>query len=822
MEKYKVTGMSCAACSARVEKAVLKVQGVTACSVNLLTNSMTVEGTANPMDVMGAVEKAGYGAHPQEERVKLTPQKESETASRKLTVRLLVSLAFLLVLMAVSMGHTMLGFPLPFGLAKAPVALGVIQLLLTAVILVINQRFFISGFQSLWHGGPNMDTLVAMGSGAAFVYSTAVVLVMGVQPELATTLLHDLYFESSAMIVTLITLGKLLESKAKGKTTKALESLLAISPKTATIERENQEIVVPVEQVKEGDVFLLRPGDSVPVDGVVLKGFSGIDQSALTGESVPVEKKAGDMVCAATLNVSGFLRCKATGGVENSTFSQIIKLVEDLSSTKAPIGKIADKVSGIFVPIVLGIGLVTFGAWLLAGQSIGYALARGISVLVISCPCALGLATPVAVMVGNGMGAKHGVLYKTAEALEETGKVTLVALDKTGTITQGKPQVIQLVPAAGKTPQEVLQLACSLEMQSGHPFAKAIVEYGKGQGITPETVQGFQLVEGGGILGKIHQTLVFGGNRELATTYAQIPEEWEEQALMAAQKGETPLFFGKKNQCYGMITLADVVKEDSAHAIALLKDMGIKTVMITGDNENTAKAIAKQVGVEQVIAGVKPQEKERVIATLQEKERVAMVGDGINDAPALTRARVGMAIGNGTQVAAQAAQVVLMQNSLQQVVYAIRLSRATLRVIQQNLFWAFIYNVIGIPLAAGVFVPLLGWSMNPMFGAAAMSLSSFCVVSNALRLNRFRFYKFEYKQQGNEVKIMKVTMKINGMMCGHCSGRVKQVLEALPSVESALVSHETDSAVVTVTEQIDPKILKDTVEAQGYTVVEIQ
>ncbi len=826
MKKYDVTGMNCSACSARVEKAVRELEGVTACSVNLLTHSMTVEGSVSDDIVIRAVEKAGYGASV---KGKETPKPSAGETQKTKTLlwRLCVSLGFLAVLMVVSMGHTMWGIPLPSFLQTNPVALGLVQLLLTAIVLVINERFFISGFKSLFHGGPNMDTLVAMGAGAAFLYSTAVVFLMSHhqalgQTHLAMEQLHSLYFESAAMIVTLITLGKLLEAKAKGKTTKALEGLMALSPKTATLETPEGEKVVSVEQVQPDDIFLVRPGDSIPVDGIVLEGVSGVDQSALTGESVPVDKQPGDAVSAATLNVSGFLRCKATGRFENTTFSQIIKLVEEVSSTKAPIGKLADKVSGIFVPLVLGIGVVTFLVWLLLGQTLGFSLARAISVLVISCPCALGLATPVAVMVGNGVGAKQGVLFKTAQSLEETGKVSVVALDKTGTITKGKPHVIHVIPVSGKTEKELMELAYSLELQSGHPFAKAIVGKGQEQAINCYEIQEFQVVAGGGIVGKTGDTVVFGGNGELALEYVTLPETLRKQEETLAKQGQTPLYFGKGNELYGMITVADVVKEDSAFAIAALKKMGIHTVMITGDNENTAHAIAEIVGVDQVVAGVKPHEKEQIVASLEQKGKVAMVGDGINDAPALTRAHVGIAIGDGTQVAMDAAQVVVMQNSLSQVVSAIRLSKATLRVIKQNLFWAFVYNVIGIPLAAGVFVPLLGWEMNPMFGAAAMSLSSFCVVSNALRLNRFRFLNNTKSVKKNEVKIMKVTMSIQGMMCGHCSGRVKQVLEALPQVELAEVSHETDSAVVTLKEEVSNDLLKQTVEAQGYTVVEMK
>ncbi len=822
MKQYNITGMSCSACSARVEKAVKGLDGVTACSVNLLANSMTVEGEVSSEIVIETVEKAGYGASLKGEKATLPSQEETKK-SNQLVWRLSGSLVVLSVLMVVSMGHSMLGMPLPSFLENNPVALGITQLLLTAVVLVMNQRFFINGFSSLFRGAPNMDTLVAMGSSAAFVYSTVTVFIMSHyqslgQSHLAMEQLHNLYFESSAMIVTLITLGKLLEAKAKGKTTKALESLLAFTPKTAVLETTQGEKIVPVEQVAVGDVFVVRPGESIPVDGVILEGFSGVDQSALTGESVPVEKQVGDTVSGATVAVSGFLRCKATSRFEDTAFSQIVHLVEDVSASKAPIGKLADKVSGIFVPAVLGIGAVTFLVWMFVGQTVGFALARAISVLVISCPCALGLATPVAVMVGNGVGAKQGILFKTAQSLEETGKVTVVALDKTGTITKGKPQVMQMVPNAGKTQEELLQLACSLEMPSGHPFAKAIVEKGNALGVSVQSVEGFQMIAGGGITATLENKFVFAGNEALASSYVSLPSEIVAQGEALAQEGQTPLYFGVGNEFYGMITLADVIKEDSKEAVTALKKMGIQTVMITGDNPITANAVAKAANVDRVMAQVKPQEKEQIVARLQQQGKVAMVGDGINDAPALTRADVGIAIGDGTQVAMDAAQVVIMKNSLMQVVGAIALSKKTLRVIKENLFWAFIYNVIGIPLAAGVFISLLGWELNPMFGAAAMSLSSFCVVSNGLRLNRFRLHK----KHNNEVKSMEMTMKIQGMMCPHCSGRVKQVLEALPQVSEAKVDHSTDSAVVVLTEKIEPQVLKQTVEAQGYTVTEIQ
>ncbi len=822
MKQYTITGMSCSACSARVEKAVNALDGVTACSVNLLANSMAVEGAVSPETVMAAVEKAGYGASLKGEKGPLPSQGEVKKSNR-LVGCLLSSLVVLAILMYVSMGHSMLGAPLPAFLSNNPVSLGLIQLVLTSIVLVINGRFFTNGFGNLFRGAPNMDTLVAMGSSAAFVYSTVTVFLMSHyqnlgQSHLAMEHLHHLYFESSAMIVTLITVGKLLEAKAKGKTTKALESLLAFTPKTAILETADGEKTVPVEQVTAGDIFLVRPGESIPVDGVILEGFSGVDQSALTGESVPVEKQAGDRVHGATLAVSGFLRCRATSRFEDTQFSQIVHLVEEVSASKAPIGKLADKVSGVFVPVVLGIGLIAFLGWLLAGQTVGFALARAISVLVISCPCALGLATPVAIMVGNGVGAKQGILFKTAQSLEETGKVTVVALDKTGTITKGVPQVVAVLPAPGKTKEDLLRLAASLEKPSGHPFAKAIVEKGKEFAISPVTVEGFQIIAGGGITARLENQLVFAGNEALANSYISLPKATVQQGKELANQGQTPLYFGTEKEFYGMITLADVVKEDAKEAVAALKNMGIQTVMITGDNPITANAVGKAVGVDTVMAQVTPLEKEQAVASLQKNGKVAMVGDGINDAPALTRADVGIAIGDGTRVAMDAAQVVIMKNNLMQVVSAIALSKKTLRVIKENLFWAFVYNAVGIPLAAGLLIPLLGWELNPMFGAAAMSLSSFCVVSNGLRLNRFRLHK----KQKNEVKPMKITIKIQGMMCPHCSGRVKQVLEALPQVAEAVVDHLTDSAVVTLAEAVDRNLLKQTVEEQGYTVTDIQ
>ncbi len=822
MQQYNVTGMSCAACSARVEKAVGGVEGVTSCSVNLLTHSMMVEG-GDSQTIIAAVEKAGYGASVKGQNNEQNDQiKDTETPV--LVKRLIASLIFMILLMALSMGHTMWGMPLPAFLATNLVAQGLIQLLLTLAVMVINQNFFISGFKGIVHRSPNMDTLVSLGSGAAFVYSTVVLFQMTANPSFH--LLHDLYFESAAMILTLITVGKLLEARSKGKTTNALKRLMKLAPETATLLRDGKEVIVPIEQVNKGDLFTVRPGESIPVDGVVVDGISAVNESAITGESIPVDKSAGDSVTAATINQSGFLTCQAVRVGEDTTLSQIIKMVSDAAATKAPIAKIADKVSGVFVPVVIAIAMITFAVWMFSGQTVGYALARGISVLVISCPCALGLATPVAIMVGSGVGAKHGLLFKTAAVLEQTGKLQIVALDKTGTITKGEPTVTDLLPADGKETEELLQVALSLECKSEHPLAKAILRYGEQTGITPQTVTDFQIVSGGGLTARMDGQLLFGGNHRFVSEYILLPDWVDNQAKELASQGKTPLFFGKDNRFLGLIGVADVIKEDSPAAIAALKKMGIRTVMLTGDNRQTADAIAAKVGVDEVIADVKPDQKEQTIRRLKEQGMTAMVGDGINDAPALTRADVGIAIGAGTDIAMDAADVVLMNSTLADVPAAIRLSRGVLRNIKENLFWAFFYNMVGIPLAAGAFISLLGWEMNPMFGAAAMSLSSFCVVSNALRLNFLNPHnsKHDHKRRSKRKKEQTMTksMKIEGMMCPHCSRRVKTVLEALPQVASAEVDHMTDSAVVTLNADLSNDLLKETVEKEGYRVLEIQ
>ena len=811
LKTYDVTGMSCAACSARVEKAVSQLAGVTECSVNLLTNSMTVAGDVSAETVVEAVRQAGYGASVRGEKAKTTAP---ETGKKPvLKQRLLWSLVFLLALMYLSMGHTMWNWPLPEALAGNPMAQGLCQLLLTALVLVINQKFFISGFTALWHGAPNMDTLVALGSAAAFVYSTGVLFIMTGSSAPAHGL-HDLYFESAAMILTLITVGKMLEARAKGKTTDALKSLMDLAPKTATVLRDGKETVIPVEQVRKGDVFVVRPGESIPVDGEVLEGHSAVNESALTGESIPVDKQAGDPVSAATVNQSGFLTCRAQRVGEDTTLAQIVRMVSDAAASKAPIAKVADKVSGVFVPVVMIIALVTTVIWLLIGQSFGYALARGISVLVISCPCALGLATPVAIMVGSGKGAKHGILFKTAVSLEETGKIKIVALDKTGTITAGMPQVTDILPVQG-TREELLTLAASLEAKSEHPLAKAVLEQVQEEKLSLLPVTEFEALPGSGLRGLCEGKWLCGGNLTYVQTVTDVPQQVKEQAESLASQGKTPLFFCRNGELLGIIAVADVLKEDSARAISELRDMGIRVVMVTGDNRRTADAIGRQAGVDEVIAEVLPAGKEAVIRELSGQGKVAMVGDGINDAPALTRAHVGIAIGAGADVAIDAGDVVLMKSRLTDVPAAIRLSRATLRNIHQNLFWAFFYNAIGIPLAAGVFIPILGWELSPMFGAAAMSLSSFCVVSNALRLNLISIHP---KKEG---KTMKKTMKIEGMMCPHCSGRVKQTLEALEAVETAEVSHESGTAVVSLKSAIADSELKAVVEAQGYPVTEI-
>ena len=831
--------MSCAACSARVEKAVGQVPGVTSCSVSLLTNSMGVEGTASPEAVIKAVQDAGYGASEKGASKQSASMAENEKAledhaTPALKRRLIWSVGFLIVLMYFSMGHMMWGWPLPRFYNDNHVAMGLTQLLLTVIIMVINQKFFISGFKSLWHRAPNMDTLVALGATAAFVYSTYALFAMtGAQVrgdmDAVMDYMMDFYFESAAMILTLITVGKMLEARSKGKTTDALKSLMKLAPKTAAVVRDGQEVTVPVEQVQRDDVFVVRPGESIPVDGVVLEGTSAVNESALTGESVPADKTPGDAVSAATVNQSGFLRCRATRVGEDTTLSQIIQMVSDAAATKAPIAKIADKVSGVFVPAVIGIALVTTIVWLLIGKPVGYALARGISVLVISCPCALGLATPVAIMVGSGLGAKNGILFKTAASLEETGRIEIVALDKTGTITSGEPKVTDILPAEGVSAEELLRLANTLERKSEHPLAKAILEYAKEQNVAADEVADFQALPGNGLTATLDGKALCGGNDTFIGTTAPVSAEMKAQAAALAEAGKTPLWFSYDGRLLGVVAVADVIKEDSPQAVRELQNMGIRVVMITGDNERTAKAIGAQAGVDQVIAGVLPDGKEREIRKLKTEGKVAMVGDGINDAPALTRADIGVAIGAGTDVAIDAADVVLMKSRLSDVPAAIRLSRATLRNIHEDLFWAFFYNAIGIPLAAGVFIPL-GLTLNPMFGAAAMSLSSFCVVSNALRLNLFKLrdarhdhkhVKHSKKHEEKEKNEMEKTLKITGMMCGHCEARVKKALEAVEGVAEAKVSHESGTAVVTLNVPVEDAVLKKAVEDQDYKVTAI-
>ena len=843
MEQYNVTGMSCAACSARVEKAVSKVEGVTSCSVSLLTNSMGVKGTASPDAIIDAVTKAGYGASLKggDTAQTASPDKSAleDHDTPVLKKRLIASVGFLAVLMYVSMGHMMWNWPLPSFFNGNHSAMGLVQMLLTIIIMVINRKFFVSGFQSLLHRSPNMDTLVALGSGAAFVYSTYALFAMTdaqVKGNMDAVMnyMHEFYFESAAMILTLITVGKMLEAHSKGKTTDALKGLMDLSPKTAVLLRSGKEVTVPIEQVHKGDQFVVRPGESIPVDGVILEGASAVNESALTGESIPVDKAAGDSVSAATINQSGFLRCEATRVGEDTTLSQIIRMVSDAAATKAPIAKIADKVSGIFVPAVIAIAIVTIAVWLLVGQTVGYALARGISVLVISCPCALGLATPVAIMVGNGVGAKHGILFKTAVSLEEAGKVQIVALDKTGTITCGEPKVTDILPAETVTEQELLTLALALEQKSEHPLAKAILQYGEEQQLTASAVSDFQALPGNGLTGVLNGSKLCGGNYQCVAAVAAVPDEMQQQARTLAESGKTPLFFSRDNQLLGIIAVADVLKEESPEAIRQLQHMGIQVVMLTGDNEQTAKAIGKQAGVDHVIAGVLPDGKEAVIRKLAAQGKVAMVGDGINDAPALTRADIGIAIGAGTDVAMDAADIVLLKSRLTDVPAAIRLSRAALRNIHENLFWAFIYNIIGIPLAAGVWIPLFGWKLNPMFGAAAMSLSSFCVVTNALRLNLFQLNRsdrdkklknavaaIQLEQQSaksSDDSGMQVTLHIKGMMCGHCEATVKKCLEAFPEVDEAIVSHTEGTAVVKLNAPADLAALKKAVTEQGYQV----
>ena len=863
MEQYNVTGMSCAACSARVEKAVRKVPGVTGCSVSLLTNSMGVEGTATPAAIVQAVQEAGYGASPKAVGAAQTASANADLdaladhETPKLKRRLLASLGFLLVLMYFSMGHMMWGWPLPHFFDGNHVAMGLVQLLLAGIVMVINQKFFISGFKGLVHGAPNMDTLVALGSMASFVWSTYALFAMtraqvDGNHELVMHSMMEFYFESAAMILTLITVGKMLEARSKGKTTDALKSLMKLAPKTATLVCDGAEVVVPIEQVQKGDVFVVRPGENIPVDGIVLEGTSAVNESALTGESIPVDKAEGDKVSAATTNQSGFLRCQATRVGEDTTLAQIIKMVSDAAATKAPIAKIADTVSGFFVPAVISIAVLTTVVWLLLGHELGYALARGISVLVISCPCALGLATPVAIMVGNGLGAKNGILFKTAASLEATGRTQIVALDKTGTITSGEPKVTDLLPAEGVTEQELLTLAVALEQKSEHPLAKAVLAYVAEQQLTAPEVTDFAALPGNGLSAKLDGKEIFGGNAAFIETKVPVPAELSAKAAALSAEGKTPLFFGGAGRLLGVVAVADTLKEDSPRAIRELQGMGIRVVMLTGDNQRTADAIGRQAGVDEVIAGVLPDGKEAVIRTLQKSGKVAMVGDGINDAPALTRADTGIAIGAGTDVAIDAADVVLMNSKLSDVPAAIRLSRAALRNIHENLFWAFIYNIIGIPLAAGVFIPL-GLTLNPMFGAAAMSLSSFCVVSNALRLNLFDLHSTKHDRPlrarssspaesamvppptpaennaentsasvNQEDDSMKKILHIEGMMCGHCEARVKKALEALPEVSEAVVSHEAGTAIVTLTAAVDNDTLKKAVEDQDYPVTGIE
>ena len=855
MEQFNVTGMSCAACSARVEKAVSKVPGVTSCSVSLLTNSMGVEGTASAADIIKAVQDAGYGASPKaaggaaaasSTNADLDALADHETP--KLKRRLIASLGFLLVLMYFSMGHMMWGWPLPHWFDGNHIAMGLVQLLLAGIVMVINQKFFISGFKGLLHGAPNMDTLVAMGSMASFVWSTYALFAMtraqvDGNSELVMHDMMEFYFESAAMILTLITVGKMLEARSKGKTTDALKSLMKLAPKTATLLRDGAEVTVGIEQVQKGDIFVVRPGENVPVDGIVLEGTSAVNESALTGESIPVDKAEGDKVSAATTNQSGFLKCQATRVGEDTTLSQIIKMVSDAAATKAPIAKIADTVSGFFVPAVITIAVVTTIVWLLLGRELGYALARGISVLVISCPCALGLATPVAIMVGNGLGAKNGILFKTAASLEAAGRTQIVALDKTGTITSGEPKVTDILPAEGVTEGELLTLAAALERKSEHPLAKAVLAYTEAQKLDAPEVTDFAALPGNGLAAKLDGVDIFAGNASFIGTKVTVPAALQEKAAALSAQGKTPLFFGGADRLLGIIAVADTIKEDSPRAIKELQNMGIRVVMLTGDNQRTADAIGRQAGVDEVIAGVLPDGKEAVIRQLQASGKVAMVGDGINDAPALTRADTGIAIGAGTDVAIDAADVVLMNSKLSDVPAAIRLSRATLRNIHENLFWAFLYNVIGIPLAAGVFIPF-GLTLNPMFGATAMSLSSFCVVSNALRLNLFDLHStkrdhapknasslpaaltqpaaVEEKESTKEDNSMKKTLNVEGMMCGHCEARVKKALEALPEVDEAVVSHEAGTAIVTLNAEVADDVLKKAVEDQDYKVTGIQ
>ena len=859
MEQYNVTGMSCAACSARVEKAVNAVPGVTSCSVSLLTNSMGVEGTASAAAIVKAVQDAGYGASPRSSSASAAPDSSAgldalaDHETPKLKKRLIASLIFLIVLMYFSMGHMMWGWPLPHWFDGNHVAMGLVQLLLAGIVMVINQKFFISGFKGLIHRAPNMDTLVALGSSASFVWSTYALFAMtraqvDGNEELVMHYMMEFYFESAAMILTLITVGKMLEARSKGKTTDALKSLMKLAPKTATLLRGGAEVSVPIAEVRRGDIFVVRPGENIPVDGIVLEGSSAVNESALTGESIPVDKAEGDKVSAATTNQSGFLRCEATRVGEDTTLAQIIKMVSDAAATKAPIAKIADTVSGFFVPAVISIAVVTTIVWLLLGREFGYALARGISVLVISCPCALGLATPVAIMVGNGLGAKNGILFKTAASLEAAGRTQIVALDKTGTITSGEPKVTDILPAEGVSETELLTLAAALERRSEHPLAKAVLAYTEANAMDAPEVSDFSALPGNGLSARLEGAEIFGGNAALIETKAAVPAVLKEKAAALAKEGKTPLYFGGAGRLLGVVAVADTIKEDSPRAIRQLQNMGIRVVMLTGDNQRTADAIGKQAGVDEVIAGVLPDGKEAVIRQLQASGKVAMVGDGINDAPALTRADTGIAIGAGTDVAIDAADVVLMNSKLSDVPAAIRLSRATLRNIHENLFWAFLYNTIGIPLAAGVFIPF-GLTLNPMFGAAAMSLSSFCVVSNALRLNLFDLHSTKHDRKPKSAALpaapvqpaaaentaepvsapvvkednaMKKTLHVEGMMCGHCEARVKKALEALPAVDEAVVSHEAGTAIVTLNAEVSDADLKKAVEDQDYKVTGIE
>ena len=835
MERYNVSGMSCAACSSRVEKAVSSLPGINSCNVSLLTNSMTVEGNADSRDIIAAVEKAGYKARLEKEQEgregkdSFSPDEETAKLKRRLTA----SLVFLVILMYFSMGHMMWGWPIPRFMEGNHIAMGLLQLILTAAVMVINQKFFISGFKGLIHRAPNMDTLVAIGAAAAFSYSTAALFLMTdaqLEGDISSVegYMHEFYFESAAMILTLITVGKMLEARSKGKTTDAIRRLMSLAPEKATVIRGDREVIVPVAQVKKGDIFVLRPGERVPVDGTIVEGKSAIDESALTGESIPAEKGEGDSVSAATINTSGYLKCRAVRVGEDTTLAQIVRLVSDAAATKAPVAKIADKVSGIFVPAVMAISLLTLAVWLAAGQSMGFALARGISVLVISCPCALGLATPVAIMAGSGKGARSGILFKTAAAMEETGKIQIVALDKTGTVTKGHPEVADIVTAESVHEEQLLRLAFDLESRSEHPLAVAIVEEASRRGMEAAEVSEFEALPGRGLVAVREGRVIAGGNLQFISSKAEVTENISAEARRISSQGKTPLFFSEDGKMIGMIAVADSIKEDSHKAVEELENMGIKVVMLTGDNEAAARSIGEKAGISRVIAQVLPSEKEKVIRTLQKQGKTAMVGDGINDAPALTRADVGIAIGAGTDIAVDAADVVLMKNSLRDVPAAIRLSRSALKIIHENLFWAFIYNVVGIPLAAGVFISALGWQLNPMFAAAAMSLSSFCVVTNALRLNLVNVYderkdhKIKIRKKRKEDKLMEKTMKIEGMMCGHCEATVKKTLEGIEGVESAEVSHEKGTAVVICSSELENEVLRQAVEEQDYRVTAIE